>query len=282
MSTVFRHALRRFRGQVLSWGMALALLGWMIVSVYDTIAAQQENIIKLISNYPRELMAFFGAGNRPLDLFTPEAFLSFEFLSLAPVILGIFAVLTGSGLLVGDEEKGTLDLLLAHPISRSALFLGRLLASVVATLGILAIIWLGFMVAMSWSTLRVGELDLWGPLLSLLAVLLFFVTLSLLLSMVLPSRRLAASVAGLFLVASYFVTSLSSINDNLETAARFSPLSYYQTEEAFHNLNAHWLVGLLLVAALFAALAWWQFQRRDIRVGGEAGWRVPALALPRR
>jgi hypothetical protein len=29
---------------------------------------------------------------------------------------------------------------------------------------------------------------------------------------------------------------------------------------------------------VFAALAWWCFQRRDIRVGGEGGWQLPRLS----
>ncbi len=31
----------------------------------------------------------------------------------------------------------------------------------------------------------------------------------------------------------------------------------------------------MAVAGVFALLAWWRFERRDIRVGGEGGWRLP-------
>jgi ABC-2 type transport system permease protein len=280
MATIFRYALRRFRGQILGWGLALSLLVLMMVGIYDSIAEQREQIEQLVASYPAELMAFFGAVDIASGMFTAEGFLSMEFFSLMPVILGIFAVLMGSGLLVSDEEKGTLDLIMAHPVSRSALFMGRLLAFVTATVGILAILWLAFMVSMNWSTLSIGAAELGRPFLSLLAVLLLFSTLALLLSMVLPSRRLGASVAGLLLVASYFVTSLARINEDLETIASFSPLNYYQTEEAFNHFNVQWFAGLLVVAEVFSALAWWRFQRRDIRVGGEAGWKLPSLSLP--
>jgi ABC-2 type transport system permease protein len=224
-------------------------------------------------------MAFFGAADAALTMFTPEGFLSFEFFSLMPVVLGIFAVLLGSGLLASDEESGRLDLILAHPVSRSQLFAGRLLAFVTATIIVLALIWLGFLTSMSWSTFEIAPVKLWLPFLSLLAVLLVFSTLALLLSMVLPSRGLAASVSGLLLVASYFVTSLARINENLERIADFSPLDYYQTEQAFNDFNVRWFAGLLLVALLFALAAWWRFQRRDIRVGGEGGWQAPRVSL---
>src|SRR5438045_8365662 len=103
----------------------------------------------------------------PTKLMSPEGFLSLAFFSYLPLVLGVFAVLAGSGLLVADEENGTLDLVLAHPVSRASLFLGRLLAFVTATLAILALSWLGFVVAMPWSKLHLGWWAMARPYLSL-------------------------------------------------------------------------------------------------------------------
>lgn len=274
MSTLFRYTLTRFRGQILGWGVTLALLGAYLMSFYDTMAAQQEQLMRLFKNYPPELLAFFGDIG---TIFKPEGYLTVEFFSYMPLVIGIYAVLAGSGLLASDEENGTLDLVLAHPVSRTELFVGRLLAFITATVGILAITWLGFIVAMNWSTMNVGWGEMALPFLSLLAVLLLFGTLALLLSMVLPSRRMAAMTAGFLLVASFFITSLARIDEDLRAVAKFSPLNYYQSGEAILGLNGVWFGGLLAAAVLFALLAWWRFQRRDIRVGGEGGWQWPAL-----
>jgi ABC-2 type transport system permease protein len=110
------------------------------------------------------------------------------------------------------------------------------------------------------------------PYLSLLAVLLFFGALALLLSMVLPSRRVAAMGAGVVLLVSFFLTTLARIDQNLESVASLSPLAYYQSGEAILGLNGAWFGGLLTAAGLLAALAWWRFERRDIRVVGEGTW----------
>ncbi|MEA3309778.1 MAG: ABC transporter permease subunit [Chloroflexota bacterium] len=276
MMTIFRYTLARYRGQILGWGIGLALLGVLIVSMYDSFAGAQE-FEELLKIYPPEISAFMGDLSA---MATPEGWVSMEFFSYMPLILGIFAVLMGSGMLVSDEESGTLDLIVAHPVSRTALFMGRLLAFVTATVAILVIVWLGFIVSMTWSLIDIGWGRMWLPMLSLLAELLLFGTISLFLSMLLPSRRLAATTAGLLLVASFFITGLAKINENLEPIAKLSPLNYYQSQEAFHALNGAWLAGLLGSAVVFAALAWWRFQRRDIRVGGEGGWRLPALSLP--
>ncbi len=273
MITVFRYTLRRFRGQILGWGIALALLAVLLVSMYDSFATEQEALNDLLEVYPTEVMAFFGDF---ASFASPEGFLSIEFFSYMPLILGIFGVLMGSGLLVSDEESGTLDLIMAHPISRTALFMGRLLAFVAATVAILVITWLGFIVSMTWSSMDIGWGRMWLPLLSLLAELLLFGALALLLSMILPSRRLAATAAGLLLVASFFITGLAKLNEDLEPIAKLSPLNYYQAQDAFQDLNIAWLAGLLAAAVFFALLAWWRFQRRDVRVGGEGGWQLPS------
>jgi ABC-2 type transport system permease protein len=282
MWPIFQNALARSRGAIFGWGVSLGLLGMYLMPFYDTLAEQKETLEKLLASYPPELLAFFGdMGNMPA-LFTPEGYLGFEFFSLMPVILGIFAVLAGSGLLASDEENGTLDLVLAHPISRSGLFFGRVLAFVATSAGILAVMWLGLVIGRGWSTIELTGAELARPFLSLGAELMLFGAGALALSMLLPSRRLAATVSGLVLVAGYFVTSLSRINDDLKEIAKFSPLNYYQGGDAIRELNGEWLLGLLGVAALFVLVAWLRFERRDIRVGGEGGWGLPPLPWRKR
>ncbi len=274
MKAIFFNTFSRARGQIIGWGLTMVGLGLMVTSVYDVVLENQQQILQLISNYPPEMMAFFG---NVTEFATPEGFLSVEYFSFMPVILGIFAVLAGSGLLAGDEENGTLDLVLAHPVSRTAFFAGRLLAFVTTALAILALGWIGLLVPRYWTTLDVDLGRLALPFLGILAQVLLFGTLALLLSMVLPSRRMAAMGGAILLIASFFLTSLARLNEALEGLARLSPLNYYQSGDAIAGLNGEWLAGLLAASAIFAALAWWRFERRDIRVGGEGGWRLPLL-----
>jgi ABC-2 type transport system permease protein len=278
MWTEFWHELLKNRGKVLGWGLTLALLGGYLVSFYSTVADQQEQLQALLESYPPELMAFFGGTS---EIFSPSGFLHVEFFSYMPIVLGIFAVLAGSGLFAADEEKGTLNLVLSHPISRTRLFWGRVLAFIGVTFIILGMIWFAFGIAVD----ATPEIDFtWGelllPLLSLLAILLLFGTLALLLSMFLPSRGLAAMISGVLLVASFFITSLAQIDPDLETLADLSPLTYYQGGRALTGLNETWFAGLMIATLVFALLAWWRFERKDIRVAGEGGWRFPWISRP--
>jgi ABC-2 type transport system permease protein len=272
--TIFRYRLTRLRGQVLGWGIALALLGLMMVYFYGTIAEEREQFDQLLDAYPKELMAFFGDFE---SFTTPSGFLGMEFFSYMHLILGIFAVLIGSGLLAGDEESGRLDLIMAHPVSRSALFWGRLSAFVVATGAILFIAWLGLAVPSRWTDIsELSVLQLALPFPSMFGVLMFFGMLALLLSLLLPSRRSAAMASGLLLVGDFFLVGLSGIDPGLKSVAKLTPLNYYQGGAAMDDFNAVWVIGLLAVALIFALAAWRRFERRDIRVGGEGAWQRPA------
>jgi ABC-2 type transport system permease protein len=226
----------------------------------------------------KNFQIFFAAMGGDLDRIThPSEYLTMRFFSYMPLILGIFAILSGSGLTAVDEEKGTLDLILAHPVSRTSIFLGRFLAMLLTLLIILVVSWAGLVVWMSRTNLRdqITPSQMVLPYLSLLAELLFFGTLATLLSLVMPSRRQAATAGGVLLVGSFFVTLFARLDPTLEPLARFSPLSYYQSGQAVLGLNGTWLAGLFLAAGCFAFLAWYCFERRDIRVAGEGAWQLP-------
>lgn len=272
MKTIFWYSLGRMRGQILGWGISLGLIGGYLISFYDTLVSQQEMLSEMIKAYPPEMFAFFGDLTQ---LFTPAGYLNTEFFSYMPIILGIYAVLAGSGLLASEEESGTLDLILAHPVSRSGIFFGRLAAFLVAQVAIQAITWLGFRLFLPGTMLEFTPGELALPFLSLLSLMVLFGVLALLFSMLLPSRSMAAMSSGLLLVAAYFITSLSKIDENLERLAKFSPLNYYQGGEALAGMEWGWFFGLLACALGFMLLAWWLFERRDIRVVGEGSFGLP-------
>jgi ABC-2 type transport system permease protein len=272
--TIFRYALKRSAGTILVWGLGLFFIAWPVVLAYDVVQKEQDKIKEVARNF----QFFFGAMGADLDRIThPSEYLTMRFFSYMPLILGIFAILSGSGLTAVDEEKGTLDLILAHPVSRTSTFLGRFMAMLLTLLIILVMSWAGMNVWMSRTHLRnqITPAQLGLPYLSLLAELLFFATLAMLLSLIMPSRRQAATAGGVILVGSFFITMFSRLDPSLDRLARFSPLNYYQSGQAILGLNGFWLVGLLVAAACHTFLAWYLFEQRDIRVAGEGVWHLP-------
>lgn len=267
----FKHMLRRLRGQIIGWGIGLALYGVMMVMMFDTIR-EIEGITELMASYPPELMAFFGGSMMAIT--TPIGYLDTYYFSYMPIIVGIFSAGVGAGLLAGDEEKGILDLVLSHPVSRTSLFWGRVLATVAATALILLVGWLSWAIPSGSTSLDITWGQLFQSFIPLFAELLLFTTLALLLSMVLPATRMAGMLTGALLVGNFLLIGLANINENLKKVTDLTPLHYYQGGKALQGINWEWLGGLMAVTILFTVVAWGLFQRRDIRVGGERSWHL--------
>ena len=273
MFAIFRHSFSRLVMQILGWGLTFAFFGWLTTWSYDTVMKAQAQVLQLLNVFPREMMSFFGDLG---DAFKPSGYLDVMLFSYSAVTLAFFTIIAGSGLIASDEEAGRLDLIQAHPVSRDALFWGRFLSMTLAAVLILALTWAGCAIGQIGTSFPVSIAAMALPNVVSFAVLMLFGAFALLLSMALPSRTMAASLAALVLVASYAITSLARVISSLRGVARFSPLKYYQSGAAVDGLRWDWFLGLLALAALCTLAAWLLYRRRDLRVSGEGNWRLPA------
>ena len=274
MLAEFKHTLRRKRGQIIGWAVGLALYSLLMVSMFDSITGI-EGFADLMAAYPEDLAAFFGGLTA---ITTPKGYLDIYYFEYMPVIIGVFAVSVGAGLLVSDEEKGTLDLIMSYPVSRTGLFWGRVSGFLTAMLLVILVSWLSWVLPAQGTGMDLTWLEFTRPFLPLFAQLLLFGTLALLLSLLLPSVRMAGMLSGGLLIGNYLLLGLSNLNEDLEAFVQYTPLYYYQSGEAIDGLDWVWLAGVVVVSLVFVLLAWWRFQRRDIRVGGEGGWNLPSLS----
>lgn len=272
MLAIFRRQLVKNWLMIVGWGAGLGFLGWYLLDVFESFYEKNVNLNVFMDAFPEELLAFFGSTG---DLVSTTNFLGIEFFSYIPIILGIMVVSNASRLIAGKEEDGTLEVILAQPLSRSVVFWSKLLALMSSLVLILVITWSGFAVGLAGTAnIDLTYEELFRPFLSLFAILLVFLSLSLMLSMILPGSSMAGLVAGFLLIASYFVTSITRINEKLEGVNRFSPLKYYQGGEAIDGLDFQALGILLGLSVVFIGIAWLAFVKRDLRFGGSGGLRL--------
>ena len=277
MFTIIRNTLRKSRGALIGWGIGLAALAIMMGSMFDMMVASNE-MIDVVNAYTvamPELAAMFNMA----EMGTPIGWLDVEYFSFLPLIIGLFATGVGANMLARDEEDGTLDLILAHPVSRTALFWGRFLANTLVIIILLLISWASLLLTMTWSeNFSIPAFDLLLPFVSMFGIMLFFMSLSLLFGMLLPARSMARMLSGMLMGVSFFITLLSAAVEELERVADFSPLAYLETGTAIkYGLSLNWFGMFIAINLVLALIAWQLFQRRDIRVGGEGSWRLQSL-----
>jgi ABC-2 type transport system permease protein len=273
MFVELRYTLRRFRGQIIGWGLGLALYSLMMVSMYADIA--KIDFAGYLNAFPQEMLAFFGDS---FDAITsPHGYIDLYFFNYMTIIVGIFAVGAGAKLIVKDEEDGLLDLILAYPKSRSALFWGRVFAFVVTLVLIMLISWLSWVIPSGSSSMNLSAWEILRPFWGLMSQLLLFGSFALFLSMILPASRLASMITGGLLVANYLVIGLANINQDLEKIVKYTPLHIYQGGYAILGIEWDSIVIILEGAILFLLIAWWRFLLRDLRVAGEGGWKLKEI-----
>ena len=275
--TIASYSLKRSFSIILGWGIPLMLLGIITIPFYDLVAENEKQLRPVLDTLKPLLKSFVG-GDEAAQVFTPEGFIALRYFAFLPVVMGIFGSVYGSGLLAADEERGILDFLLAHPISRSQIFWGRLLSFLVSLILILGFGWFGLWLGvLKAESMNFSPLKLWLPYLSVFAVTWLFACLSFALSMVMPSRSAAAMISGIIVLAGYIITNLSKAIKGLESWALFSPITYFQSN-AMMGLKLNPLTVLFVSSVIFVAFAWKGFVNRDIRVAGDGGWKITFLS----
>lgn len=256
------HTLRLQRRSVLVWGLVLGAFSLLALAAFPSLQDQPQ-VNELIESYPPELRELFGIGPGT-DLTTVEGFLHSQvFAFIAPLALAFFPILAAAGAIAGAEERGTLDVLLGNPVHRWQLVAGSSAATAVSLLGILAVLWL-----LTWVPAVLLGIDL-APgtaaeaVLNLWPLCVFFGGLAMLCSAVFHRRALAVAVPGGVLVAMYFVDSLGSLVEALESV---QPLSvFYHYGPAIEDgIDPASFAGVSGVAVILVVLAAMVFSRRDI------------------
>jgi len=255
--SIWSKTLRDYRVPILAWGIGLALLMFVgFATATTSVLAAFVSIAPLVS--------FLG---EPVAMQTPAGYISFRYMETTlPLLLSFWPILAGARLLRGEEERGTMDVLLGTPQARTRLLLEKIGALVLALLLIAVIFALG---AVAGEARIEQHADLVRALLTGLNLSLFaffFGMVALLLSQFTISRGAAAGGAsGLLLLALLLNIAGRAVNGSW--LQYLSPFYYYNLNRplipSFTGAPAGALV-LLGLSLLLAAISVVLFARRDI------------------
>jgi ABC-2 type transport system permease protein len=197
---------------------------------------------------------------------TPEGFFNLQpFSILLPLLFIVFAIARGSDATAGEEERGTLDLLLSHPLPRWRLLLSKFAAQT-ASLLLLALAFWGSMAAgTQLFAVSVDWLRLAQVIFSLLLLGLTFLSLSLAIGCLSGKRKVSLGVSGGFALVTYLINAYAPMIEGLRPYQAVSPFYYYNGRAVLINGLAisHALVLAVLTVIFFAAALFF-FNRRDL------------------
>lgn len=249
------------------WGISLFLLVfymcYMVPTVIDKAGIDYNEILEA---WPEDMKALMLGSE--VDMGTPAGFLNAELFNMfLPLLFLIYTIGTAVNSIAGEEEEGTLDLLLSTPISRVKVLLHKFLALFVS-LGVIGLLtWLGFVLG-----IVIYDIDL--SISKITAAMTSTLLLSLALGMVgfafgatVGKKGAALGAAAGAGVLSFLLNGLSQIVDYLEPFQKFSLFYYQVNSDPLRNGlklgDAGVFIGVITVLLL---VAWLGFRRRDLAV----------------
>lgn len=256
--------IRERRRSLLWWTLGLAALVLLNVAFYPSV--RDDDALKdYAKDLPESVRALFAGGE--LDLTSPVGYLNSQIFALtAPLVLLIFAIGAGAGVVAGEEERGTLDLVLAHPVRRRAyvvqrfLALGALIAALAATL--LACVTLGSRLV----DLEIGFGRVLAASVGVALLALLYGAVALAAGSLAPGRVRAIAVAAGLAVAAWIFDGLAHAVDALEPWRRIEPYYHALGQNPLRDgaPAGSWalLVGATVVLVAVAAAG---LERRDVR-----------------
>jgi ABC-type transport system involved in multi-copper enzyme maturation permease subunit len=244
--------------------VVLAGTGWG--ALIPVIYAAFSDVFQDFANsgaLPRELMNF-GSGS----LFTlPGAITLGLQHPLAIAMIGIFAVGASATAVAGERARGTLEVLLARPVSRLALY-GALLVALLLTVFLVLAAILGGMIGGSALNGLTDELDLGQlPLVTLNGFLLWaaFTTFGLAASVTFDRPGPAIGLSLAYLVVNYFLEILGSLWADAAWTQDYSLIHHFNPGAILTgDLEAIDLVIVAVAAVVPIIYAVIVFPRRDL------------------
>jgi ABC-2 type transport system permease protein len=261
LRSVLLKTVRDARRGLVWW--SLGLLGLVLLTVLFWPSVRDNPGLKDFAKDAPDVVKAFTGGE--LDFTTPAGYLETRLFALiVPLLFLVYSIGAGARAIAGDEEAGTLELLLSNPISRTRIVLEKL-GALVVQLGALAVVLLALVagsakaVSMDISTGRIAAAAVTTFLLALA-----FGALSLAVGAATGRRSAALGISAAAAVFGYLLDGLAEVVDVLDPWRVLSPFDW-AGEPLRHGLGGG-AVALAVAAGLVVAAALPLFGRRDIAV----------------
>jgi ABC-2 type transport system permease protein len=246
------------------WSVGLVGLVALITAVFPTVRDNTQ-LNELVQKYPEAIKGLVSFGG-VVDYTSGPGYLGSELFALmVPLLFLVAAIGAGARAVAGEEERGTLDLLLSLPLSRRRLVVEKLAALLGELLLLGFVLWLALVVATPLFDLGISAGHVAAAVLYVVVLAFGFGAIAVLVGAATGHRGRAIGITAALAVAGYLVNSLASLVGVLDRIKEASPFFHYAATNPLESgVEVGHLAFLVAVAAAAAVLAPFVFDRRDL------------------
>lgn len=262
---VLRQMLKDRTRSTIWWSLAMIALVAAVGASYPAIVESAGSLEQVMDSLPEGLNELLGAS---AGITSPVGYLNSQFYSnVFPILLLVLGVGLAGWTVAGAEREGTLEPLLANPVTRSRVALGRY-AGLVIVLAVVTIVstvvLIVFRNAFQLSELAIANLVAAGAASFLLALL--FASITYAVGAATGRKGLAVAAGAGLAAATYVLFGLAAFVDVVDSVSWLSPWSWFLDPSPLVEGWTWSSIGLpLAVIVPVVALGTVQFTRRDLR-----------------
>ncbi|HVX58137.1 MAG TPA: ABC transporter permease subunit [Candidatus Saccharimonadales bacterium] len=258
--------IKRRKWSTIWWSVGIALFIALVFAIYPSFRSSSAQLDKSLQNIPESARNLFTDTN---DFLSPVGYLSSQcYYLMLPLLFGFLAIALGSSLLAREEQDGTLELLLARPVSRSRIILAKAAAGTAILIAVgLVIAALGAILCQVIGFPGVKTIGVFYTTIMCLDFALLFGALALVMTALgRVGRGGAIGLSTLLALAGYLFSSLDKTVSWLVWPARLLPFHYYHPADILRSGSfPYWdAAGMFIASLILLALALLAFRRRDI------------------
>lgn len=261
---VFRKTIRDQRRALGWWSLGLIGTVLMYAAVYPSIRENAAALNDYLDSFPAAFReAFLGEG---VDFASPAGYLSTELFGFfGPLLLLLYAIGAGARAIAREEERRSLDILLATPIPRRKLVTQKFGAMVFGVVLLSTLLWVSVAVIGPAFDLNLALGDLASATLSVGLLAIAFGAVALAIGCATGRRSLAIGLTAGIAAATYLFDVLAPSVDAIAWLEQLSPFYFYGGNQPLLNgLDPLHAVVLIVIAAVAFGYALWAFGRRDL------------------
>jgi ABC-2 type transport system permease protein len=261
---IYVHEFKTISRSVIAWSIAIFLVMLLYMSVFSSFTADAELLNEMMAEFPDELLVAFGMDG--VDLSTVLGYFGITIL-FAQVLVAVQAANYGFSLVSVEERELTADFLLTRPVGRPKILTSKLLAALTGLAITNAVVWIS-------SFALIGIFSEGKPydagilvllLLTITFIQLFFLTVSLLISLFTKRIRNVTPYSMGLVFGLYVLSAFSSMMGEMPIE-NITPFKHFEANYIVANGSYDSPLIFLSFALIIISVigSYFLYSRRDI------------------
>src|SRR4030042_3913208 len=229
---IFIRELKANLKSLVIWSVIIAVLIFMAATKFTAFAGDPETL-KMLDSLPPAMLDVFNM--RAFNLTTLSGFYGIMFIYFG-LMGAIASAMWGSDIISKEERDKTVEFSLVLPVSRTRVITAKALAALINCILFALITWAVSLVAgQSFNPDQAFYDYLALQMRALFVIELIFLAIGLMLGCVMKQYKRAGSIAVGIILATYFMSVISGMEEKLDFLKWLTPFKYFDSSDLFRT-----------------------------------------------